>query len=237
MVVIRKDGPNLLSKHKFTPTERYAVFTVHGEVCYLCRVPIDMASFQVDHVIPENLEDNPERLTEVLQQFGLDDNFDLNSFHNWMPACVQCNNRKRATVFEPVPIILEELQKAAEKAGRASQLDQETRSRQQIGRALTIIEAAQLNGNLKEFHLDRLLPLLEYHEAHREPEKVHTPVLIGPGLDILHQEGDRLTIRGPYGVGVGRLNPPAEGGFRCGVCGYSAWSGARCVVCGTMDDD
>jgi hypothetical protein len=52
------------------------------------------------------------------------------------------------------------------------------------------------------------------------------PVLIAPGLSVL---------RGPYGTGVGPVDPAPA--MRCGNCGMQYFNGARCVWCGTMDDD
>ncbi len=226
-----------MSKYQFSSAERYAVFTVHGEVCYLCRCPIDMGTFQVDHVIPESLEDDPDKLNKVLESFGLGDSFEINSFENWMPACVQCNNRKRAMIFQPAPIVLVELNKATEKAAKAREISKETRTSQQIGRALSIVEGAMAAGQLGEDQLERLIPLLEYHETKRESGLANTPLRISPVVEILAHAGQMVTVRGPYGIGSGQINAPNSGGFRCSVCGSAAWNGARCVICGTMDED
>ena len=61
--------------------------------------------------------------------------------------------------------------------------------------------------------------------------------MLAPLLEILSQDGELITVKGPYGIGVGRANPPSYGNFRCSSCGHSAWNGARCVVCGEQDDD
>ena len=226
-----------MTKYKFKPSERYAVFTVHGEICYLCRKPIDMATFQVDHIIPESLAAQPEAYSQTRHSYGLPYAFDVNSFENWMPACAQCNNCKRASVFEALPIFAVVLNKASAKAVQARQIESEVRSNQQVSRAVSMIETAYYQGTFDTLHFDRLRPLFEYHEQHREPEKAEHPLLVGPCLEVVSRHGELVTVKGPYGIGVGRANPPEYGGFRCGTCGYSAWNGARCVVCGTQDDD
>ena len=226
-----------LSDYKFKPSERYAVFTAHGETCYLCRQPIDMATFQVDHIIPERLASQPEAFVQARDSYGLPASFDLNTFENWMPACAACNNRKRGTLFKALPIFAIELRKASEKSSRAREIESDVRSDQQIGRAVAIIETAYQQGTLNMVHFDRLRPLVEYHVQHREPERTLLPLLIGPGLEMLSRRGELLTVKGPYGIGVGRVTPSEQGGFRCVTCGYSAWSGSRCVFCGTQDDD
>lgn len=196
-----------------------------------------MATFQVDHVIPEHLAKKPEELQSVIASYGLPEDFDLNSFENWLPACSNCNNEKSGAVFEALPIFAVQLKKAAEKAGKARALEAETRSRQKVSRAITIIETAHQEGTLGEVQFSRLRPLVEYHQEHREPEIAESPIKLAPLLEVLSQHGELITVKGPYGIGVGRANPPSHGNFRCPSCGHSAWNGARCVVCGTQDDD
>ncbi|MEY8689050.1 MAG: hypothetical protein AB9M53_04110 [Leptothrix sp. (in: b-proteobacteria)] len=196
-----------------------------------------MATFHVDHVLPEHLEKSPEDLKSAIKSYSLPESFDLNSFENWLPACGSCNNAKSGAVFEALPIFAVQLNKAADKAEKARALAAEIRSKQQISRAITVLEAAQAEGTLSEVQFSRLRPLVEYHNEHREPELANTTVRLAPLLEVLSQNGELVTVRGPYGIGAGRVNPPAYGNFRCPACGHSAWNGARCVVCGLLDDD
>jgi hypothetical protein len=196
-----------------------------------------MVTFQVDHVIPEHLADQPKELQSVITSYALPANFDLNSFENWLPSCASCNNQKRGAVFKALPIFSVQLQKASDKAGKARVLAAETRSKQQVSRAITILETANEKGTLGELHLSRLKPLVEYHNEHREQELAGTPIMLAPLLEVLSQDGELITVKGPHGIGVGKANPPSHGNFRCPSCGHSAWNGARCVVCGEQDDD
>ena len=87
-----------MDKRRFTPFERLAVFVTHDEKCYLCNRPLDLLTMEVDHVIPESLQDNPKRLVEVVRLLGRPGDFDVNSYANWLPACRSCNGRKLAEV-------------------------------------------------------------------------------------------------------------------------------------------
>ena len=196
-----------------------------------------MATFQVDHVIPENLAKYPEVFQSVITSYGLTEEFDLNSFENWLPACAPCNNEKRGTVFEALPIFAVQLKKASDKADKARALEVETRSDQQVSRAITVIETAHQQGALDKLLLSRLRPLIEYHQEHREPELAASPIMLTPLLEVLSQNGELLMVKVPFGIGVGRANPPSHSNFRCPSCGHSAWNGVRCVACGTQDDD
>jgi len=111
-----------MEKYNFSPFERFAVFLCHGERCYMCSCPLDLKTMEVDHVIPESLQNDPARLADVLASFSRPTTFSLNSYENWMPSCRPCNGKKLALVFEPTPLIQAVLQKAASKAGEAASL-------------------------------------------------------------------------------------------------------------------
>jgi hypothetical protein len=48
--------------------------------------PIDMLTFQVDHVIPEELLSDPSGWPG-LAALGRPETFEVNSFENWLHAC------------------------------------------------------------------------------------------------------------------------------------------------------
>ncbi|RDJ13293.1 HNH endonuclease [Rhizobium phaseoli] len=146
-------GAPQVRKQGFTAAQRWAVWIVHGEKCYLDGHPIDLQSMQVDHIIPESLAEEPERLTQVLHDFGLPSDFDLNSYENWMPACGTHNNFKRAKVFTPTPLIQMYLEKAAEKAEKAREIEQQSISKTALAKASNLVmrEAEALGISTEDF--------------------------------------------------------------------------------------
>ena len=46
------------------------------------REPVNLRTMQVDHLIPESLMNDPQRLGEVLASLGRPPDFDLNSYAN-----------------------------------------------------------------------------------------------------------------------------------------------------------
>ena len=97
----------------------------------------------VDHVIPEALLDDPKTLTKVLKELGRKDDFCLNSYENWMPACAPCNLSKSKTVFDPTPRIQLVLQRAAEKADLARSTATEVVTERKLSLALNTIMRAK----------------------------------------------------------------------------------------------
>lgn len=224
-----------MAKKNFSPAERYAVFTVHGEKCYMCTTPLDLSSMQVDHVIPEVLVDKPE-LTEILAAYSLPTTFDLQSYENWLPSCGRCNNLKKARVFRSTPRIQLELEIAAEKAPDARTLEKKVVSKQVFAKAWNTIQRALKDGSLSPEQEDNIRQFAKFHAKQREPEIVSTPVRFTPLIQVLSENGGLRVVKGPHGVGVGPSTPHVSEAARC-VCGSGYWNGARCVVCGLMDDD
>jgi len=227
----------VLAKYSFTPFQRYAVYTVHGEKCYLCSKPIDLKTMEIDHIIPESLLDDPDKLNSVLVEFGLPMDFNLNSYQNWLPACRSCNNEKSNRVFKPAPIILARLQHTADKSGDVAKLERETITKRKLSLAINTLERAS---ELEEFSLEtigKIRPLIELHLSNRTPDLVDKPIKLTPLYTILSEDERMRVVRGPYGVGSGPTYPSPNSGFTCPSCGHAARNGARCVICGELSDD
>ena len=226
-----------MKRRQFIDVERYAVFTVHGERCYMCGIPLDLLTMEVDHILPASLADDPAKLRAITNTLGLPDDFALESFANWLPTCGRCNNRKRDLVFESTPIVQVELQKAAGKAARAAELATKTATDRQLAKAWNTIKRGAVNGELNEKLVRQIREFSEFHVAAREEEMKGEPIHLTPLIEVLSDNGQIRIIKGPFGVGGGPSNPSIFGNARCAACGHAAWNGARCVVCGEMDDD
>ena len=86
-------------KHKFSAAERYAVWTCHGRRCWFCLQPLELNVATIDHFLPESLLNDDSLRAHVFAQYGLSDNFKINSFSNWLPCHTRCNQRKAANVL------------------------------------------------------------------------------------------------------------------------------------------
>lgn len=88
-----------MSKHQFSTRERYALWMAYDKKCTYCREPVRFAAVAVDHIIPEWLIGEPDRLALVWQELDLPADFDLNDFANWACAHTSCNCLKGGTIF------------------------------------------------------------------------------------------------------------------------------------------
>lgn len=229
-----------MSTYKFSNAERYAVFTVHAERCWLCGEPVGLLEMEVDHVVPEALAGTPE-LAEALELLGLPGDFDLNQFGNWMPAHRRCNRFKSDAVFQPSPLIQMVLQKAIGKAARAQELHDAYVTNRRISMAINALLAAHEIGGIDERHRRKMAPLVEAiardHEGAREVERRGEPLFLAGWLEVVAETDRMLTLRGPGGlVGVRPKAERLDPSWDCPNCGVTGWNGARCITCGMLDD-
>jgi hypothetical protein len=112
-----------MKKRRFTYSERYAVWHCHGQRCWLCTEPLRLVDTTIDHFFPESLLSNKALRIKALSEYGLDDNFDINGFENWLPCHGRCNQTKGNKTFEFIPgnmVVLGRLIKLAPKVKRTA---------------------------------------------------------------------------------------------------------------------
>lgn len=131
-----------MSTYKFTKYQRFAIFSIHGDKCYLCSTPINLDTMEIDHIIPEKLSKNPKEFQDARIAFDLPEEFDINSFANWSPACKSCNRKKTDRVFKPAPIILDCLLRAGEKASACEEHSRKKVSERDIAKAKYTLKCA-----------------------------------------------------------------------------------------------
>lgn len=154
----------VMSDYKFSDAERWAVFTVHGDVCYMCRRPLDLMTMEIDHIVPERLLRDGALFLRHQRDLGLPPDFNINGFENWLPICSGCNKAKGARVFEPSLLIQKHLESARAKAARAASVAAEIPTKRQLARALGLI-LRSMDGDPVDPEL--LLPLIQrFAEMH-----------------------------------------------------------------------
>jgi hypothetical protein len=202
-----------VSKYRFSPHERLAVYTVHGYRCYQCGTPVYLLPGIVDHVIPESLE-GTEDLANVLHELGRPPDFSVNSYENWMPCCSPCNGRKSDKVWESSPRVQLLLQDAAGKADLAREIEATSVARHTTSKAINTLERhvpewGDSPDEWQRMATDRLAELLARQLAPMSGEErtelaafadladivadrlgqPKQPVLVAPGLSVLRGVG------------------------------------------------
>jgi len=75
--------------------QRMAIWLAHKKRCAHCDEPImRFKDLEIDHALPESLLNNPDELEKIKVEYGLGSEFEINSYDNWVPSCIKCNQRK-----------------------------------------------------------------------------------------------------------------------------------------------
>jgi len=85
---------------KTLPTSRRAaIWHAHKHRCIYCAELIAFADLDLDHILPDRLNDQPEELAKLLDEYGLKNDFDLDSPLNLVPSHRHCNLQKKGQVL------------------------------------------------------------------------------------------------------------------------------------------
>ena len=177
-----------MSTQTFTPTQRLALYLVHEEKCYLCNRKIAFSEMQIEHILPEDLAKDKPRLKKILDEYGLDENFDLRSFANLLPSCAGCNREKSKKVFEAVPILKAQLDKAAEKEADVITKIKELNTQRAIERNFAKVIAAAENGKLTNVPSSDLKEFFVNISKHRSAPLVKNPLKLTTSLSLSNDD-------------------------------------------------
>jgi hypothetical protein len=82
-----------------SPLIRLAIWMAHTKRCAYCGDPIQLRDLEIDHILPESLENDPEKLERLITEYGLSTQFGINSALNFLPSHCLCNSRKTNRIF------------------------------------------------------------------------------------------------------------------------------------------
>lgn len=210
-----------MSRQRFPDSHRTALWRAHNRRCLYCEEPIPWRHLEIDHVVPERLEDDPTAREAALRECGLPMDWEIRGERNLAPACERCNLTKHGSLLPAGQTILL-LNKVAAKLAlvvdHQARLVREAKSdalRVKVALALAqgTLSASELEdlvhtrgvdvdvswthalGVFRGEHgdeLDRLRPV----DAER---LAHAPLDFGPaianGLELWHEALEPMTLR------------------------------------------
>jgi hypothetical protein len=128
--------------------ERYGVWVAHDRKCKLCGEPVEYVDLEIDHYFPEHLQDARDALSQIINEFALPDDFEINSFANWVPAHTRCNRDKSRAVPTWVPkqqtVVADNMARAAAAARKAAKLRADASGGRTLAQVLAAIETRML---------------------------------------------------------------------------------------------
>lgn len=137
----------------------------------------------VDHILPEHLLKTPEKLRDVLKEYGLDSNFDIQDYCNWIPVHWRCNLDKGGKIYDR-GAVWHYINIAKAKVAVAQKEEQKIILELKKGKLLGSVEIALSEGLLSRESLIAILKL-------ETPKTKVEPIVITFGLnyyDLWHDE-------------------------------------------------
>lgn len=88
-----------MSKYKLSLIQRTAIWNAHNKKCFYSGEYLKFSDMEIDHIIPEWLEDLHDEFIALKRRLGLNEDFQINSFYNWVPVKHSLNRRKGELEF------------------------------------------------------------------------------------------------------------------------------------------
>lgn len=77
---------------------RYAIYRAYESKCFFCKEPISFNDLNIDHIIPQKLKEDNDKLSDVLSEYEIlksYPDFTIDSLLNLVPCHGKCNHRKK----------------------------------------------------------------------------------------------------------------------------------------------
>lgn len=223
-------SPMVVADYRFSDAERFGVWSAYDGACFWCDEPVRFKDVTIDHILPESLHKDPEKLSEILHEYGLSAQFNLNDFQNWVPAHGKCNQTKSFDLFQPSPALIKTLaavEKKAETARKTSAAIESDRAKERIlGRLSSAVKA----GSVSKAEVAALMEGIELEPP--SPKHKHG-LLISPEWAVVQtKDGVATVVRGHH-VGITPVAADAHWSWDCPTCGNRGpWNGVICMSCG-----
>jgi hypothetical protein len=81
--------------------DRYAIYLAYDQACAYCLRPLQFADFEIEHIVPQHLADDPVDWQKATAEYGLPTDFDVEGDENRMASCGQDNRRKSGDLLPP----------------------------------------------------------------------------------------------------------------------------------------
>lgn len=89
-----------MARYKFSVAQRVALWKAHKKCCVYSGEPLNYKDLHIDHILPESLLSKPEELKSIIKEYGLNSDFDINSYYNLIPTLSRCNLQKGSKIFK-----------------------------------------------------------------------------------------------------------------------------------------
>lgn len=180
--------------YHFTNAERFGVFKAFEGICCWCREPVEWRSLTIDHIVPQSLEDKPEKLSEIKTHYGLPVDFPINDFENWVPAHQRCNGSKNDSIFQSSPAMIAVFAEVQHKAVLGREFASGIESDWHLARIESVIVAAHEQNRFDHETIKSLKELVDKIYANLPPPTKPLQLLLDNRF-ALYESAEGVEVR------------------------------------------
>ena len=224
-----------MRKHRFTISERYAIWETYNHQCFFCGEPLSFKDTTIDHLFPETLLEKPEELETIKAKYSLPSNFEINNFCNWVPTHQICNGKKSTSIIRDSPMFLLSVEKVQEKSLYVKKKYDNTNKFKKTDKIIARLLTDLANGNISNDDLLKLSESTSIFYFNKPDINVHELYYLPEGWKIMSINRETKSLRVTNGKIAGNI--PIEHSphpsWLCPTCfKYGPWEGSRCCNCG-----
>ena len=233
-----------MEKKKFTIAERYAVWKTLGPNCRWCKTPVEYSDCHIDHIIPERLLESEEERKAVFKKYALKENFEINSFSNWIPVHPSCNLSKQGQAIEGAPIFLKLLSEVEQKSKEAERICNNWEYQNKTAKLTTVIEREAAKGSIDKTTVSRifagindsLTPIMGLTGSTIDNQVFYVPS--SETWKVVGSDNGFYTLSKDEMNGIAPIDPTSDPKWLCTNCKhYGPWDGNKCLTCGNYSFD
>ena len=165
-----------MTRRTYPTSKRAAIWQAHERRCIYCTELITFADLDVDHIIPSHLKNKQDELAKLLNEYGLNNNFDIDSMLNLVPSHRHCNLQKRGRVL-PKNRALHFLSIAEDRYDKACKIELELKKQTQKDKFTVLLQIALDEGRISREELSSLVV------GHNEPQDMFEVLTALPFVD------------------------------------------------------
>jgi hypothetical protein len=166
-----------VSKFQLPRTDKIAIWHAWDDFCWICGQKIPYFELEIDHVVPEALNDRPDELRKFRDKNRIDESFpgfQINDFCNLAPAHRRPCNGSKSDYYNAWTMVY--LEKLRDKLPRVHEEREKAKKGIKQSKALSDLETALERGDITEEDVQKLL-------QSRVP-RIEDPIVLTFGLAI-----------------------------------------------------
>ncbi len=208
-----------MSRYKFSQVEKIAIWEAHDKKCIYCKEPISFTNLHIDHILPENLLQKENDLSNIRAEYSLSPKFGINTYYNWVPAHSACNLTKSNRIFAKNRAIFF-LEIAESKYEKVLEIEKKLEKRKQDEKILVLLSLAIDQGDLTVTDVNAIInqfddlnnrfkilqkleflgrTIIDYVEKDNIEKILDLPLKLGSPdithLDLIDSSGNKVYVR------------------------------------------